>query len=64
MVPHIYREQGNNNAKNDQTPHEHRPDSCSQGSMDFEETGKSREQGKEGVMIEKNGVFEEVVDAS
>jgi len=60
VVPSIDREQENKKAKNDQTPHEQKADSCSQSSMDFEGSRESREQEKEGVLGEKNGVFEEV----
>lgn len=64
VVPHICREQGNKKAQNDETPRQQRADSCSQASIDFEETSKPQEQENEAVLVEKNGLYEEVADAS
>jgi len=44
LVPTIIWEQGNKNAKNDEKPHEHKPDACSQGNGLFDQEGDSREQ--------------------
>lgn len=63
LVPPILWEQGNKVVKNDQTPHEHRPEPCSQVSLCFEGSGDPREQGQEMILAEHSGVFEEVVDA-
>ena len=62
VVPPIYWEQGNKQAKNGETPRQQRADSCSQESIDFEGTSKPREQENEAVLTEKNEVYEGVVD--